>query len=126
MDAVENEALDAYSQIVTTVADKITPRVASVSVRQRRRGGTTGGAGSAVVLTGDGHLLTNAHVVTGVDEGSAAFSDGTVPRLEGVQPCGFPATMRLPLATVHTASPPMKAPLSALRKSKKYVPGLNQ
>jgi S1-C subfamily serine protease len=84
MEAVENEALDAYSQIVTTVADKITPRVASVSVRQRRRGGTTGGAGSAVVLTGDGHLLTNAHVVTGADEGSAAFSDGTVAQIEVV------------------------------------------
>ena len=74
MDAVEHEALDAYSQIVTSVADKITPRVASVSVRQRRRGGTAEGAGSAVVLTGDGHLLTNAHVVTRVETGSAAFS----------------------------------------------------
>ncbi|HEU0287764.1 MAG TPA: trypsin-like peptidase domain-containing protein [Nocardioidaceae bacterium] len=82
MDTVEHEALDAYSQIVTSVADKITPRVASVSVRQRRRGGTAEGAGSAVVLTGDGHLLTNAHVVTGVEEGSAAFSDGTVARIE--------------------------------------------
>jgi len=82
MDAVENEALDAYSQIVTSVADKITPRVASVSVRQRRRGGTAEGAGSAVVLTGDGHLLTNAHVVTGVEAGSAAFADGTVAQID--------------------------------------------
>jgi S1-C subfamily serine protease len=84
MDAVDNEALDAYSQIVTNVADKMTPRVASVSVRQRRRGGSREGAGSAVVLTGDGHLLTNAHVVTGADDGSAAFSDGTVAKIEVV------------------------------------------
>jgi serine protease Do len=84
MDAVDNEALDAYSQVVTNVADKMTPRVASVSVRQRRRGGSREGAGSAVVLTGDGHLLTNAHVVTGADDGSAAFSDGTVAKIEVV------------------------------------------
>ncbi|MGH3483263.1 MAG: S1C family serine protease [Nocardioidaceae bacterium] len=84
MDAVDNEALDAYSQVVTNVAEKMTPRVASVSVRQRRRGATRDGAGSAVVLTSDGHLLTNAHVVTGADEGSAAFSDGTVAKIEVV------------------------------------------
>ena len=84
MDAVDNEALDAYSQVVTDVAEKMTPRVASVSVRQRRRGGSREGAGSAVVLTGDGHLLTNAHVVTGADDGSAAFSDGTVAKVEVV------------------------------------------
>jgi S1-C subfamily serine protease len=84
MDAVDNEALDAYSQVVTNVAEKMTPRVASVSVRQRRRGGSREGAGSAVVLTGDGHLLTNAHVVTGADDGSAAFSDGTVAKIEVV------------------------------------------
>jgi S1-C subfamily serine protease len=84
MDAVDNEALDAYSQVVTDVAEKMTPRVASVSVRQRRRGGSREGAGSAVVLTGDGHLLTNAHVVTGADDGSAAFSDGTVAKIEVV------------------------------------------
>jgi S1-C subfamily serine protease len=84
MDAVDNEALDAYSRVVTNVAEKLTPRVASVSVRQRRRGGSREGAGSAVVLTGDGHLLTNAHVVTGADDGSAAFSDGTVAKIEVV------------------------------------------
>ena len=55
------EYLDAYSQIVTGVAESLTPRVAAVRVRgrpARRRS-----AGSAVVLTGEGHLLTNAHVV---------------------------------------------------------------
>jgi S1-C subfamily serine protease len=82
--AVENEALDAYSQVVTGVADEIIPRVASVSVRHRRRGSTAEGAGSAVVLTGDGHLLTNAHVVDGTEEGTAAFSDGTSARIEVV------------------------------------------
>jgi S1-C subfamily serine protease len=82
MDAVDNDALDAYSRVVTQVADEMTPRVASVSVRHRRRGGTAEGAGSAVVLTGDGHLLTNAHVVEGAEGGTAAFSDGTSSGVE--------------------------------------------
>ncbi|MPZ59773.1 MAG: PDZ domain-containing protein [Propionibacteriales bacterium] len=84
MNALDSDALDAYSQIVTGVADRLTPRVASLRVRQRRRGGTAEGAGSAVVLTRDGHLLTNAHVISGADEGSAAFSDGTTARIEVV------------------------------------------
>jgi S1-C subfamily serine protease len=82
MDAIDNDALDAYSRVVTRVADEITPRVASVTVRQRRRGGTAEGAGSAVVLTGDGHLLTNAHVVGDATGGTAAFSDGTTAAIE--------------------------------------------
>jgi S1-C subfamily serine protease len=84
MDAVDNDALDAYSRVVTRVADEITPRVASVRVRQRRRGGTAEGAGSGVVLTGDGHLLTNAHVVADAAGGTAAFSDGTTAAVEVV------------------------------------------
>jgi len=35
------------------------------------------GAGSAVVFTGDGLLLTNAHVVGSATGGTAAFTDGT-------------------------------------------------
>jgi S1-C subfamily serine protease len=37
-----------------------------------------------VVLTAEGHLLTNAHVVDSGDEGEASFSDGVTARLEVV------------------------------------------
>ena len=61
---VDAESLDAYSTIVTTVARDLTQSVASIEVRHRRPNGTiAGGAGSAVVFTDDGCLLTNAHVV---------------------------------------------------------------
>jgi S1-C subfamily serine protease len=74
----ENEALDAYSRIVTQVAGELTPRVAAVRVRGRGRDGrATEGAGSAVVFTDDGYLLTNAHVVGGSNEGRVAFADGS-------------------------------------------------
>jgi S1-C subfamily serine protease len=80
MDLVEEEAkaLDAYSRIVTSVAEKLAPSVANLRVTQRVRGGHAPvGAGSAIVLTPDGFLLTSAHVVSGRSSGGrASFTDG--------------------------------------------------
>src|SRR3984885_11502805 len=74
----EVAALDAYSQVVVSVAERLTPRLAAWQVYRRRRdGGTAAGAGSAVVFTSDGFLLTNAHVVGKAEAGQAAFADGT-------------------------------------------------
>lgn len=71
------EALDAYSTVVTRVAARLLPSVASLRVTQQTGAGRrTRGAGSAVVLTGDGYLATSAHVVDGADGGEATFSDG--------------------------------------------------
>jgi S1-C subfamily serine protease len=69
----DREALDAYSAVVTAVADAVLPGVASLTVR--RRGGE--GAGSASVITPDGYLLTSAHVVAGARAAQATFTDGT-------------------------------------------------
>jgi S1-C subfamily serine protease len=71
-----DEALDAYSQVVTTVAERLIPSVASLRVRQRVQGAGVDGAGSGVVITPDGFALTSAHVVGGTDRGSASFVDG--------------------------------------------------
>ncbi|MGZ4599756.1 MAG: S1C family serine protease [Oryzihumus sp.] len=88
MDVFENrseqEALDAYSQVVTGVADRLIPRVASIRVRRRVRGGEAEAGGSAVVLTADGHLLTNAHVVDGATSGTAEFANGLGVRVHVV------------------------------------------
>lgn len=70
--AAEDEALDAYSAVITTVAERVVPSVAALRVG--RRGAE--GAGSAVVLSADGYLLTCAHVVTGARRGTAALADG--------------------------------------------------
>ena len=80
---MESGELDAYSRVVSGVAADLTPKVASLRVPQgsgRREGsGGRGGEslGSAVVFTGDGFLLTNAHVVGRGQGGTAQFSDGT-------------------------------------------------
>jgi serine protease Do len=74
----EAQALDAYSRTVAGVAEGLSPSVAHLRVtRQTRRGRVPSGAGSAVVLTPDGFLLTSAHVVSGQHrQGHAAFVDG--------------------------------------------------
>jgi S1-C subfamily serine protease len=92
-----NNPLDVYSQIVSGVAGRLTPKVASLRVPQRgSRGGTGESLGSGVVFTGDGFLLTNAHVVGQANVGTAAFSDGTsVPfRVVGADPLSDLAVLR--------------------------------
>jgi S1-C subfamily serine protease len=71
--ATEREALDAYSTTVTSVAERVLPSVASLRVGRAGRGG----AGSAVVITADGFLVTSAHVVAQGGSASASFLDGS-------------------------------------------------
>ena len=69
--------LDAYSRVVTTVARRLSPSVASLKVMGRVPGGRRPqGSGSGVVITPDGYLLTSAHVVGRASEGVATFGDG--------------------------------------------------
>jgi S1-C subfamily serine protease len=73
----ETEPLDAYSAAVVGAVAQVGPAVVSVYVggaaeAERARGG----AGSGVVVTPDGYLLTNEHVVQRVSEARVAFVDG--------------------------------------------------
>ena len=72
-DRPDADALDAYSAVVTAVAQSVLPSVASIAARSRRRNG----GGSASVITPDGYLLTSAHVVAGTRSAEATFADGT-------------------------------------------------
>ena len=74
----ELEALDAYSRTVAGVAERLAPSVANLRIlRSTRRGRVPVGAGSGVVLTPDGFVLTSAHVVAGRGrQGRASFVDG--------------------------------------------------
>jgi S1-C subfamily serine protease len=69
------EALDAYSRAVVGAVQRVGPAVVSVYVgggEEQARGG----AGSGVVVTPDGYLLTNDHVVQSASSVSVAFIDG--------------------------------------------------
>jgi S1-C subfamily serine protease len=70
---IDEAALDAYSRVVIRVAASVGPSVASVRVRGARGEGT----GSASVITGDGFLLTSAHVVDRAESVKVDFADGT-------------------------------------------------
>ncbi len=72
----DGDALDAYSRVVTSVARALTPSVASLRVSRRSGRGLATGAGSGVVITPDGFLLTSAHVVADGATGTASFADG--------------------------------------------------
>jgi S1-C subfamily serine protease len=78
------EALDAYSRVVTSVAERLASSVANLRVARRVRGGRTlEGGGSAVVITPDGFMLTSAHVVQRSTRGSiASFADGREREVE--------------------------------------------
>jgi len=72
------EAFDAYSRTVSGVAERLGPSVAHLAVgRTTRRGRRAVGAGSGVVISADGFMLSAAHVVAGSEgSGTASFPDG--------------------------------------------------
>jgi S1-C subfamily serine protease len=82
------DELDSYSRTVSAVAAEITPRVAAVRIGR--------GTGSAVVVPGDGVLVTNAHVVADARRGRADFLDGAQApvRVVGVDPLSDLAVLR--------------------------------
>ena len=71
-DPDEREALDAYSNVVVNVAERLRPAV--VNLRSGR--GRREGSGSGVLFTPDGFLLTNHHVVQGNDRVRVRLGDG--------------------------------------------------
>ena len=78
--AVDDLALlDAYSKAVVYAAEKISSSVVNVEVSHERgpRGGRrASGSGSGFVLTPDGFIVTNSHVVHEADKIRVTLSDG--------------------------------------------------
>jgi S1-C subfamily serine protease len=67
---LETDALDAYSRVVIDVAERVGPSVANLRIGRR-------GGGSGVMVTPDGFLLSNAHVVSSRGRVRATFTDGS-------------------------------------------------
>jgi len=96
--AEDDEALDAYSRVVSTVARRLTPSVANLRVSRRSRSGRQlDGGGSGVVITPDGYMLTSAHVVASARRDVwASFADGREVRTQivGADPLSDLALLR--------------------------------
>jgi S1-C subfamily serine protease len=92
--AADIDALDAYSRAVSGVATALLPSVASLAVTTPRGQG----AGSGVLFTADGFMLTSAHVVAEATGGDAEFSSGEEVRFEvvGADPLADLAVLRVP------------------------------
>jgi S1-C subfamily serine protease len=101
----DTDILDAYSNAVSSVAERLIPSVASVRVTRSNGGWSAGGAGSAVAFTPDGFLATSAHVVAGTEVGTATFVDGAERsfRVIGRDPLSDLAVIRVE-GDVHAAT----------------------
>lgn len=81
--AEETDLLDAYSQAVTWVVEKIGPSVVNVHMRMKSRPvrGTApqeaAGTASGVVITPDGYIVTNSYVVNNASEIEITLPEGT-------------------------------------------------
>jgi S1-C subfamily serine protease len=69
----DDNLLDAYSTAVTAVVDRVGPAVVRV---EPHAGGQPSGLGSGVVISPDGLVLTNAHVMGRHREARLSLSDG--------------------------------------------------
>jgi S1-C subfamily serine protease len=86
--AEEPVYFDAYSEAVSSVAETVGPAVVRVDTRERGNKPGRGGTGSGVVISPDGLVLTNAHVVNGARDIRLSDTEGrtTEARLLGIDP----------------------------------------
>lgn len=76
------ELLDAYSQTVVKVANQVSEAVVQIKVNKpnvRRRGQRPGGpygSGSGFIISTDGYIVTNSHVVSGANKILVSLQDG--------------------------------------------------
>ncbi|MGH6841225.1 MAG: S1C family serine protease, partial [Methylocella sp.] len=72
--AKDNTLLDAYSKVVTMAVARVSPSVVRLDIRHGGR--PRAGSGSGVIVSPDGLILTNSHVVQGAKRAEVTTLDG--------------------------------------------------
>jgi S1-C subfamily serine protease len=99
----DDSLLDAYSRTVSGLIERIGPSVVRVETKAAGRGGI----GSGVVITPDGLILTNSHVVEGARRVGVATPDGRSVQAEilGADPDSDVAVLRADSRAALPAAP---------------------
>ena len=83
----DDHLLDAYSRTVTSVARHVSDAVTHLKIEKNQQNkrnisqrphndGNPGGTGSGFIISSDGFVVTNSHVVNGADRIEATLQDG--------------------------------------------------
>jgi S1-C subfamily serine protease len=96
----DEEILDAYSQAVISVVDKIGPAVVQIQTNKQRADNTRNqgvGLGSGVIITPDGYVLTNNHVIADAQQIEVTLTTGAAydGQIVGVDPATDLALLRI-------------------------------
>jgi len=93
------ELLDAYSRAVIGVAERVGPSVVAINVTRQAGRALNGveGAGSGMLITPDGFVLTNNHVVEASSSLEVALTDGRTftAQVVGADPATDLAVIRI-------------------------------
>jgi S1-C subfamily serine protease len=109
----DEQLLDAYSQAVIRTLDRTRGGVVALKVRGRRGRRSIEGAGSGFIITPDGFLVTNSHVVDAGEDVAVTLDDG---RELTAQQVGSDVDTDLALLRVGDTSPLLHLELGESRK----------
>lgn len=96
------DLLDDYSRTVISATQKVSPAVVQITgknpnIKQTHRGQENRGGGSGFIISSDGLIVTNSHVVSEIAELEVVLQDGRIfkPQIKGNDPSSDLAVFKI-------------------------------